>query len=186
MPFEYKLPKSDGSASIYQSNTNSVIIVGANGSGKSRLGAWIELQDPQNIHRVSGQRILNFDMYVPLKSESQASKELWFGRDNAHEKEGGRWKYNSYAGKYDYTTQVLNDVNSVMSFVFARKAVQDSDFKELYKNTQLGNKDDLQTKDIIDDLVYIWNNVFPHRKIILKDNQIMAQLPSSTKQYKGT
>ena len=40
----------------------AVAIVGANGSGKSRLGAWIELSNQDTnapIHRVSAQKVLS-------------------------------------------------------------------------------------------------------------------------------
>lgn len=40
--FEYKIPKEDGGFDLKLTESNSVIIIGANGSGKSRLGAWME------------------------------------------------------------------------------------------------------------------------------------------------
>ena len=36
---------------------NSVVIIGANGSGKSKLGAWIEKQDRVTVHRIGAQPI---------------------------------------------------------------------------------------------------------------------------------
>jgi len=53
MSFTYYLPKENGEPEQQTTENNSVIIIGANGSGKSRLGAWIELQSPEQTHRIS-------------------------------------------------------------------------------------------------------------------------------------
>jgi len=40
---KYWLPsKENGSKVVYETEYNSVVIIGGNGSGKSKLGAWIE------------------------------------------------------------------------------------------------------------------------------------------------
>lgn len=61
MAFTYWLPDEQGQKQKYKTNNNSVIIIGANGSGKSHLGAWIEQQDLENVHRIGAQRNLNFN-----------------------------------------------------------------------------------------------------------------------------
>ena len=50
--------------------------IGANGSGKSKLGAWIEENDMENVHRIGAQRNLNFNEYIPLKSYEQAKNSV--------------------------------------------------------------------------------------------------------------
>lgn len=40
--YEYILPGKNNEKHIDKTNLQSMIIIGANGSGKSRLGAWIE------------------------------------------------------------------------------------------------------------------------------------------------
>ena len=68
MAFTYWLPDEQGQKQKYKTNNNSVIIIGANGSGKSHLGAWIEQQDLENVHRIGAQRNLNFNEDIALKS----------------------------------------------------------------------------------------------------------------------
>ena len=53
---EFFLPDDSGSPIKKTSASNSVIFIGANGSGKSRLGAWIEQQRPALVHRIVAQR----------------------------------------------------------------------------------------------------------------------------------
>ena len=60
MDFTYFLPDENGNKTEHGTTSNAVIIIGANGSGKSKLGAWIEQQDMEQIHRIGAQRNLNF------------------------------------------------------------------------------------------------------------------------------
>ena len=68
MAFTYFLPDENGSKEEHGTSSNAVIIIGANGSGKSKLGAWIEQNDFENVHRIGAQRNLNFNENIPLKS----------------------------------------------------------------------------------------------------------------------
>lgn len=82
MAFTYWLPDEQGQKQKYKTNNNSVIIIGANGSGKSHLGAWIEQQDLENVHRIGAQRNLNFNEDIALKSYSQAENFVFYGTND--------------------------------------------------------------------------------------------------------
>ena len=43
--YTYVLPEIDNSCKEHKTKCHSLIIIGANGSGKSHLGAWIEQND---------------------------------------------------------------------------------------------------------------------------------------------
>ena len=73
--YKYKLPLNDQIE--YSTSNNSLIIIGANGSGKSKLGAWIEQQDMEKVHRIGAQRSLNFGDFIELKSREQAEKAFY-------------------------------------------------------------------------------------------------------------
>lgn len=45
MSFTYWLPDETGKKVDFTTDVSSIIIIGANGSGKSKLGAWIEQQN---------------------------------------------------------------------------------------------------------------------------------------------
>ena len=77
--YKYKLPLKDQIE--YSTSNNSLIIIGANGSGKSKLGAWIEQQDMENVHRIGAQRSLNFGDFIQLKSREQAENRLLYGAE---------------------------------------------------------------------------------------------------------
>ena len=50
--YKYILPNVDNQPVEYSTETNSVIIIGANGSGKTRLGVWIEKNSLSVTHRI--------------------------------------------------------------------------------------------------------------------------------------
>ena len=69
-----RFPKKNSEEVIdYQLDNQSLIIIGANGSGKSHLAAFIEKKDYEQATgekrgekclRISAQRIMNFDKYI--------------------------------------------------------------------------------------------------------------------------
>ena len=76
--FKYALPDENNNPVSQEIDSNSLIIIGANGSGKSKLGAWIEENDTENVHRIGAQRNLNFNEYIPLKSYEKAKNSVLF------------------------------------------------------------------------------------------------------------
>ncbi|TOG86252.1 hypothetical protein CGI91_23645, partial [Vibrio parahaemolyticus] len=79
------LPNQDGSGKKVEIDHNgSAVIVGANGAGKSRLGAWIEKNTDSNImvHRISAQRALDVPEYATVKSLEQSLNDLLWGTEN--------------------------------------------------------------------------------------------------------
>ena len=75
--YKYKLPTINGESKEHITNNNSVIIIGANGSGKSKLGAWIEGEDPLDVHRIAAQRNLNFQENIPLSNYDYAKNRIF-------------------------------------------------------------------------------------------------------------
>lgn len=58
MSFKYYLSNEQGNKDECETASNSVIIIGANGSGKSKLGAWIERQSHIKIRTFLGHFLL--------------------------------------------------------------------------------------------------------------------------------
>lgn len=79
--YKYWLPDENGNKTERETFSNAVIIIGANGSGKSHLGAWMEQQDLTGVHRIGAQRTLNFNDNIPLKSYSQAEDLVLYNND---------------------------------------------------------------------------------------------------------
>jgi Fe-S cluster assembly ATPase SufC len=80
-----RLPKSLSTGDhVEYKDVSSVAIVGANGSGKSRLGVWIESNQEAGVfvHRISAQRALVIQDYIQPRPLDQANRLLTIGSEN--------------------------------------------------------------------------------------------------------
>lgn len=153
-------------------NNNNIVIIGANGAGKTRLGAWIEsnMQNNLAVHRISAQRALNIPDFAQIKNLEQAEKLLFYGIEDqagsvAH-KRGHRWGSNP-------ETHLLNDYNQLLSTLFARTSKRDREHSKATKATQAYVAVDDAPIDII---IQLWNDIMPQREISFEDGKVMVSM----------
>lgn len=149
---------------------HSFVIIGANGSGKSHLGAWIEKNNPNTTLRISAQRALSVPDYITVKNETTAWNKILYGNEKERNK-GYKWEW----GKKE-TTNLINDYESVLEAIFARMANEkDKYFNECRMCEEQGLNKPNTSPIITDNIIDIWNTVFPHRSIFFHDNTIKAK-----------
>ena len=164
--FTYYLPDASGKKEVHKTSFNSLIIIGANGSGKSKLGAWIEQQDMDNVHRIGAQRNLNFQEDIPLKSYSQAENLVFYGDGNKSNSSNKAYRW----GWGKYTTQLINDFDNVLAALIALKNNENDDYvSECKKAANAKREKPDPPKTAVDKLIEIWEMVFPQRKLNIKD-----------------
>ncbi|MCY6489096.1 DUF4435 domain-containing protein [Leptolyngbya sp. GGD] len=177
------LPTPDGTGNKVEIKHNgSVVIVGANGSGKSRLGAWIERNANDNVivHRVSAQRALNLPEYAVIKSLEQSLNDLlWGNEDSKYANNQFKWNHR-WQGKPE--TFLQNDYGKVLSNLFARSADRDRRHSEETRLKQVY----IPVEDSpIDILVKLWEEILPHRKISLIDGKVSVKDITYGTEYHG-
>ena len=177
MSFKYVLPDENLQTIKCETKSNAVVIIGANGSGKSKLGAWIENQDPGAVHRICAQRSLSFNENIALKSYSQAEDLVFWGTSDNNSKNGNkghRWNW----GKY--TTTLIHDFEDVLAALIALKNNENDAFIDQCRIAESNNSEKPHTPQTsIDVLFSVWNDVFPQRKLILEDSKFFACMPSA-------
>lgn len=159
----------------------SFVIVGANGSGKSHLGAWIEknFERPDKVLRISAQRAISIPEVITLKSEDVSYSHILYG-DDRNKNKSVKWGW----GKE--TTTLVQDFEYVLSGVFARKNKENDNFvRECKRCEEQGEEKPMLPKMISDKIEEIWNAVLPHRQIVLRDCSILAKVPGTNKEYHG-
>jgi len=186
--FVYYLPSTDNGKDKVEcgTNINSVIVIGANGSGKSKLGAWIEQNDPQNTHRIGAQRSLIFGSYIKQMSYEQATHKLLSGSDTPTTDHRQRWNWDGE--KYNYTSSLLNDYEDVLSAIWAKQAKQESEYVKQCKEKDIAGEPHTKVPEMtMDVLSRIWSSVFPHRNICFDDGKVTAVFSTEGKsvEYKG-
>lgn len=165
----YVLPGKNNEITEQRCSTNCVIIIGANGSGKSKLGAWIE-KNLKNTHRITAMRKLTFNDQISLKPYDAAEREisqLSIYRQINHKE----------------TNEMSEDYEIVLSALFGKENIEVAEFREKCKlaeaNSQFYPK---ITPSVSDKLKLVWNAIFPQRSLILKDYKVFANYKKGDKE----
>lgn len=177
MSFTYWLPDENHNRVDYTTESNAVIIVGANGSGKSKLGAWIEQQEMKRVHRVGAQRKLSFSENIPLKPLSQAWNYVQFGADDEFSVSNGikdhRWGWSNA----DCTTRLIDDIDNTFAALLAMNSNEEHEFIEKAREAEAQNIPVPKVPITVSEkLIRIWRRILPQRRLILEDAKFIAIL----------
>lgn len=180
--YEYWLPNASNIKICYEAQVNSVVIIGPNGSGKSKLGAWIEQQDFEKVHRITAQRDINFSERIPLKSYAEAEDKVIYGGSRNKENKNGRWNWGEC-----YTTKLLDDFDDVLAALIAQVNLENQRFIDECRHAEsISAERPPLPKTALDKLKVIWDEVFPQRKIEQEDAAFYAYSKSKTDRYSAT
>lgn len=173
MSHMYWLPDEQGHKQEFETESNAIIIIGANGAGKSKLGAWIERQSLKTVHRIGAQRKLNFEKDIQQTSFSKAENAVRFGTDRESPTDKGRrWGYDESS----FTTKMIDDFDNVLSALLAKdnndKSVY---FKQCQEAEKAGVIKPAVPTTIFDSLLNVWNRVLPTRSLFLDDSKLYTR-----------
>lgn len=147
-------------------NFEQLVVIGANGSGKTRFGSNIEERYFQNCHRISAQKSLSMPTRVSTKSKDNAESEFLYGgwMDSSPEyyKNSG-WKKSRWNNNLN--TFLLNDYEKLMVLLHTEEFEEALNYKEGRTNKPITKLDRVQN---------IWEQVLPHRKLVKKAGIIEA------------
>lgn len=176
--YSYILPDENNQPVKKHTKCHSMIMIGANGSGKTRLGVWIEKNTGDETHRISAQRALSFGTYIQQKSYEQATNLLLYGSENTvylGKSHDNRWEWDGE--KNNYVTSMLNDYENVLSALVAKQAYQQEKYiNDCREKDFRDEQHDKVPEMVLDKLQRIWNMLFPHREISISDGKVMASL----------
>nr|OED52169.1 hypothetical protein BEI47_19710 [Aliivibrio fischeri] len=161
------LPQGDATATI--ETNQSVLFIGANGSGKTRLGSWVEINSPQKelVHRISAQKSLALPDSTTPQSIEQAEKDLLFGNPS--------WTYQHKTHKWNKkpATTFLNDFQKLMVYLFSDETEENAKFKRACKATEARISPPKTKIDLVKEL---WEEILPHRELVIGGLRIQTQI----------
>ena len=149
------------------------MIIGANGSGKTRLGVHIEhemLTKP--VHRISAHKTLTLKDDIQLVSLERAQNTHLHGNADAtlpQQKENIRWRGNAAVHR-------LEDFDGLLQHLFAennRVALQDREVSRSNPTAPL-------SVSKLERLVGLWAELLPHRKLQAQESTIQVQASKSS------
>lgn len=179
MTFNFSIPCPAGQFPISVEAGSSVVIVGANGGGKTRLAVQIENTIQLLAHRISAHRALTLNPSVPKISERSALTGLRFGyaEESAKigHKLGSRWKSNM-------AVSLLNDFDFLTQALFADQAN-----KSLATHVKVRAGDTSPAEATkFEKLDEIWRRLLPHRKLHFSGDDIQVSAPPLDTKYKSS
>lgn len=178
MTFTFSIPTAAGAFPISIEPGSSVVFVGANGGGKTRLAVMIEEALSLIAHRISAHRALTLNPAIAKISERQALAGLRTGHASADAtaayRIGHRWQSNM-------AVSLLNDFDFLIQALFADQANKSLD---THKHARAGVLAAEPTK--FERLVEIWERLLPHRKLDISGDDILVKVTGAETKYKGS
>lgn len=154
---------------------SSVVIVGANGSGKSRFGAWIDLESPQKslVHRVGAQKSLSIPEYCSTSSIDAAENYLLYGyyqhnlapEQLENYKIGHRWQSKPI-------TLLQSDYDKLLTYLFTEEFDKSTKYRQQVRTTE---QPEVPPETRLDIIKRIWELVLPHRELTIGAGKIEAR-----------
>jgi len=180
---EIVLPKKKNEVSEIKINTNRIVIIGANGAGKTRFSTNLENRYNSITHRVSAQKSLSMPKTVSPKSKEIAESELFYGFYYENNNDLSlRQKFNNRWGNKP-NTFLLNDYEKLMVLLHTEEYEESIKFKEASKSSN--NVTTPITK--LDTIQEIFESVISHRKLVKKAGTIeVYPLLDEEKQYNAS
>ncbi len=155
--------------------TTSLLFVGANGSGKTRLGTWVEMQSPQKekVHRLSAQKSLTMpDKTAPIAIDL-AKKDLLFGTDTIQEGTE-HWNYKiGHKWQNKPATFLLNDYQKLMVWLFSDHTEEASKYLSASKASTDKVKPPVTKLNLVK---AVWEKILPHRELVLGGLRIQTKV----------
>jgi ABC-type dipeptide/oligopeptide/nickel transport system ATPase subunit len=177
MTFNFQIPGSSQQTSIAIEPGSSVVFVGANGSGKTRLAVFIENSVGEGAHRISAHRALTLNPAVPKIRGAEALRKLRYGTEYEHAtveyREGNRW------GGSMAAVAMLNDFDSLIQALFADQSVTTLETHTQYRAGTL-TKATATKFEILSD---IWQRLLPHRKLVISGDDIRVSIAGVAQNY---
>jgi len=170
---ELNLPPPRSASSINSiSATGSVVIVGANGSGKTRLGSWLDISSTQSaiVHRVAAQKSLSIPEFCSTSSLDVAENALLYGYP--HPGAGHEYKV-SYRWQSNPNTFLQSDYEKLLTYLFTDEFEQSSQYRQHAKEAE-GRITPPETR--LDTIKRIWESALPHRQLLIGAGKIQVCL----------
>jgi energy-coupling factor transporter ATP-binding protein EcfA2 len=175
MDFNYSIPLlNEEKLNLTLQSGSSAVFVGANGSGKSRLGSYLELSTKHQkvTHRVGAQRALQIPSNVSLTDPRRAQHILWYGAETDRNRQIQKWQNKP-------TTFLLNDYSRLLIALFSEEMeVASAHKRELRRNPAA-----LWPITKLDEVKQLWNDTIITRSLVDKGVSLYVTMPDHDLEY---
>jgi hypothetical protein len=178
---------------------SSIVIVGANGAGKSRLGAWMEFDGPQThlIRRVGAQRSIRMLDEIMPRTVEYAEAALKYGLSAAHAntdyiksilenpqhdvhyRKQHRWSGDPIVG-------MLSDFDPLLGVLFSEHTEAAIRFMESSRLHPAEPQVTPVPETRLDRVKRVWERALPYRTLELRGSTVEARPADGAATYKAS
>ena len=131
----------------YIEDKQSIVLLGANGAGKTRMSVWIDENNPElNIHRISAQKSLNMPEYVSPTELKKAEDKFLYGTTNDNRDWLKRYGKKSSRWGNEPEIHMLDDYRPLMELLMTENFEKSIEYREKHKdgNPEFDNETKLE------------------------------------------
>jgi energy-coupling factor transporter ATP-binding protein EcfA2 len=180
MAFTFEIKGPTGSKAFELAEGMSAFIVGANGSGKTRLAVQVEDMLGNTAHRISAHRKLTLNPDVPKISQVLAENALRYGHgaiDAAVRNRIGS-RYGQKAA-----THLLSDFDALIQTLYAEQSNTALDTHERHR----AGETEIRAKPTrFEILRTTWDRLLPHRKLLVTGDDIEVEVVGNSQKYSAS
>ncbi len=174
MLFNLLLPPTDPTTAVTElQNDGIVVIVGANGTGKSRYGAWLEFDSElrNKVRRVSAQRVLSFPESIVTGSIESAKQMFEYGASGTSLNRDYRKLNRAYFNNKP-ATHPMNDYENLLKLLFSEEQEVAVRFRHEAMDNVSGDAPLAVPHTKLDSIKEIWDSVHTHRKLVISGGKV--------------
>ncbi|MDE6475231.1 MAG: ATP-binding protein, partial [Erysipelotrichaceae bacterium] len=167
----------------YIEDKSSIVLIGANGAGKTRMSVWIDENNPEiNIHRISAQKSLNLPkMTSPIEMQT-AAEEFLYGTTSENKDWLIRFGKKDWRWGESPETHLLDDFHKLMQYLVTENYEKSIEYRE--KNKEGEAEFDNFTR--LEKIKEIWEDVIKHRRLKICAGKIEASNRIEGNYYNGS
>lgn len=176
-----RIPDIEGNTN-YIENKKSIVLIGANGAGKTRMSIWIDENNPDiSVHRISAQKSLNLPQMVSPTEIQMAEEEFLYGTTNDDKDWLKRYGKKIRRWGNSPETYLLNDYEKLMRFLMTENYEKSIEYREKHKDGYEEFDNDTRLEKIKE----IWEDVILHRKLKICAGKIETSNRNEEDYYNG-
>lgn len=177
-----RIPSKDNNE-CWIKDKQSIVLLGANGAGKTRMSVWIDENNPElNIHRISAQKSLNMPEYVSPTELKNAENKLWYGTTDDNSDWLKTYGKKSFRWGDEPEIHMLNDYQPLMELLMTENYEKSIEYREAHKE----GKQEFDNETKLEKIKKIWEKVITHRKLKICAGKIdVESIEDTTEIYNG-
>lgn len=176
LPSPKSAPPSEGPTTTVQSE-GPIVIVGANGSGKTRLGTWIEFESEhkERVRRISAQKSLAMPESATSVAVDRALTDLLYGYADVPPDPGSRLSHRrAYRWGQNPNIAPLNDFDKLLTYLFSEANETNAKYVDKVERERERRIEPPETK--LRATKRLWEAVLPHRILLIGGGKVETRV----------